>query len=281
MIVLIKLESILFAVVNRIIPKSWNIMNPLWKTLSVSLIKTIKGIYKQYNNVKDDGINKLNNYNLESIGGRLNYDFLLTHLSDLKFKIKLEFKHNTTCVDKCPQFLSLASNQLVDISYAEYFYDNYIPLIAKLYSINPPQKDKYLQYIHINDYTKDSFFNYLYKNEKQFINEKLQIVKDSIDTYLQQVDFNMNTLTSKMKYTQHNKIFLCWDTLSQQFLLDTIENNELSITKLQKINNKNTLVFETKTNGALIYVLLRWKNHNGILFPAWQISLKRNKCNIN
>ena len=58
-----------------------------------------------------------------------------------------------------------------------------------------------------------------------------------------------------------------------EFYKDTINIDELTVTKIEKIT-KNTLVLQTNSTSK-INMLLRWKNHAGILFPAWQISITR------
>lgn len=38
---------------------------------------------------------------------------------------------------------------------------------------------------------------------------------------------------------------------------------------------KNGNILELKTSNNIYRLLLRWRNHKGILNPAWQISMKR------
>ena len=61
---------------------------------------------------------------------------------------------------------------------------------------------------------------------------------------------------------------------SINFYLDKINMNELKVISTNKIKNDNTIVMNTETS-TKIFLLLRWRNHKGILNPAWQISLKR------
>ena len=59
-----------------------------------------------------------------------------------------------------------------------------------------------------------------------------------------------------------------------KFYEDRIKKEELDVKKIEKIKNNNSIVLETNTSSK-ICMLLRWKNHAGILFPAWQISINR------
>ena len=115
---------------ENIIPNEWYILQPLWNNLKIKLENIIKLIGIHYNNL-----------DIELKGGRkFNYDFIL-------YK-NIEFKYNTTNINKYPQFLSISANKFISsIDYAEYFYDNYIDTIADLIQITKPNKKDYLKYI--------------------------------------------------------------------------------------------------------------------------------------
>ena len=95
---------------------------------------------KLENIIKLIGINiHYNNFDIELKGGRnFNYDFIL-------YK-NIEFKYNTTNINKYPQFLSISANKFISsIDYAEYFYDNYIDTIADLIQITKYNKKRLLK----------------------------------------------------------------------------------------------------------------------------------------
>jgi hypothetical protein len=48
----------------------------------------------------------------------------------------------------------------------------------------------------------------------------------------------------------------------------------MDLTHVEGVKNGNTIVVVSKA-GTKHNMLLRWKNHLGILYPAWQISLSR------
>jgi len=158
----------------------------------------------------------------------------------------------------------------------------YIPNICKLYNIQVPEKEKYLKYIHTTNYSNLSgFSDYLYEHDKKCnkkcmnCNKRIEYVRKSIETFL-----NTNTksiidipcLNKKFLETQQDKIFFCWDM--NNFNIDYISNKELNCLTINNIKNNNTIVLNTES-ASRIHMLLRWKNHLGVLLPAWQIKLKR------
>ena len=99
----------------------------------------------------------------------------------------------------------------------------------------------------------------------QSISEYLEKVKD--ETFLE-------VITSELKRTQTDKVFLLY--CDGEFYLDKIEDEELEAESVKGIVNENVLEIQSKCPTTTHRMLLRWKNHKGILFPAWQISLSRN-----
>lgn len=205
---------------------------------------------------------------VEHKGGRkFNYDFLINN------KFKIEFKFNSTRIDKCPQFLSISANNfIIGTCYAEYFYKKYLKDILKLINLKMPNKNEYLNCVYNNDYTKLECFTYLKKNEALIKEQKNSIVKESIKNYLNIVKIDITKLNNELAIKEQNKFYILFK--NGKFYKDFIHPKELIITSLKEIKNDNTLIFYTKTN-TIISLLLRWKNHNGILYPAWQITLSR------
>ena len=60
-----------------------------------------------------------------------------------------------------------------------------------------------------------------------------------------------------------------------QFYSDKIHPEELIITSVVTVRRGKYLVLQSAKAGTTHEMLLRWKNHAGILYPAWQISMKR------
>ena len=60
-------------------------------------------------------------------------------------------------------------------------------------------------------------------------------------------------------------------------LFAELKKEDLKINKFNKINKNNTI--EVISDKYKFNLLLRWRNHKGILNPAWQISLKELRIN--
>jgi hypothetical protein len=76
-------------------------------------------------------------------------------------------------------------------------------------------------------------------------------------------------LTEKFKESQGGKTFMMWD--GNKFHLDKFDEESLNIKKYEGVVNNNSLIFSSDT---LKYkLLLAWKNDQGILNPAWYISI--------
>lgn len=254
-------ECILYKILNKEIPIEW-FDNEKWCKIKQCLFSIL--------NLTDTNI-----YKIEHKGGRnYNYDFLLTYYNDSRIikEIKLEFKYNCNRLDKYPQFLSISSNNFIkDEGYVSFFYDNYVIKLAQLLNIDIPEKNMYIKYIHNNDYDKLPFFRKLKDNESLIKIQKNKLVNESISIYLNSIiKLDIPLITKTLQEKEDNKEYLLFK--NDKFIKDKISDDELELTSSYIIKNNNTIILNTKTN-TKIAMLLRWKNHKGILYPAWQISL--------
>jgi hypothetical protein len=217
-------------------------------------------------------------------GGRtIKYDFEIEYINNKKIIdiIKLEFKFNASSIQKLPQFLNLpeSHNILSNNSYGKFFYNNYLNQIInmKLYTqefkdINIDEKT-YLKFLYQNYYDKHPLFQKLKNLEEKndnFKKNKKKIVDESIKDFLNNFGkyIDLNKILSLFKNTQENKTFILYDCASQNFKLDTIFfKNDIKYCGIKK---NNTIVIKIG-NKDYYDLLLRWKNHKGILYPAWQI----------
>ena len=238
-------------------------------------------------------------YEVKRMGGRQhNYDFLVTYkavppkdeppakntrLAALlaaaakrraatPHELKIEFKHGVTDISKMPQFLSLPANaELFGTSYAEFYYDNYLPSYLATDTDFPHailDRDLYMRSIYQNNYDKNPFFRALYNSESIKKSEKAAIVNRSIKAYLESLrTIDLETLSARFESTQRDKHYLMWDT--ETFHHAEFKPEDLRLTAFESIKNGNTLVFVSET--MRFSCLLRWRNHKGILLPAWQI----------
>ena len=225
---------------------------------------------------------------VKQAGGRgMNYDFAVTFTtSGGPVVVKVEFKYGGKCVDALPQFFNAGANKpFHSMSYASYFYTHYLDQVMILYELPAelkPPMDTYLKYVYQNNYEKHPLFSALYKAEcdetdpaKPKYHAKAAIVHTSIRAYLSEVSdtTDLAALTSEFQRSQTDKHYLLYS--DGAFHYDAIHPEELVATGVIGVRGDSLLIQSGRatTQHAM---LLRWKNHNGILFPAWQISMIRN-----
>lgn len=220
---------------------------------------------------------------LEKRGGRgANYDFDIRFLLNgvVVHEVKAEFKHNASTISKLPQYLSIAADRYMPTLYADFYYD-FLDRICDVYPgllQHKPTKEIYLKLIHNSGYDRHPFFRSLYDMElagtPAQTKQKQQIVRESIRLYLEEYanSFNLRQFADDIRERQTEKVFVMWNL--SEFVVDSIRADELEITHVEKVKNNNTIILMSKS-GSRHKLLLRWKNHLGVLFPAWQISLTR------
>jgi hypothetical protein len=210
------------------------------------------------------------------MGGRkYNYDIDLTIKNSIN-RHKLEFKYGGTKITELPQFLSLqAKAPLFPVTFPEFYYekyiDQYIAADAGLTAPKPPLTE-YLDMVTKVNYDVSPFFAQLKEREDVNKAQKDKIVNDGITDYLNQYDSKIDAtaFTEKVKETQRDKVYMLWS--DGKFNVDQLETENLNF-EFYQIRNGNLL--EVKSGDLVCSMLLRWRNHKGILNPAWQISLKR------
>ena len=221
-------------------------------------------------------------YRLTKKAGRgHNYDFDLAFCRGDKviYTTKLEFKYGSTSVEKLPQFYQKNTGwEITPVLYHEFFYDGpYLEEIRMCCADAPekPDRETYMRHIMKTAYNCHPFFQYLYDNESTNKKEKADIVKRSIRDFLALYGSTINIEAVKQTFdkTQADKQYLLYDHKSRAFCCqscDFLGGGELTFVCVKK---NNVVVI---TNGVYeFHLLLRWKNHQGILNPAWQVSVKK------
>ena len=190
---------------------------------------------------------------------------------------KIEFKNGGEKIGNLPQFLSLqAKIDLFPETYDKFWYENYID---RYLAVDPaiteakPELDEYLKLVTKTTYSIHPFIEQLKARELFLQREKNAVVNKSISDYLSKhgPSINITAFSEKVKATQQDKIYLLWH--KGQFHLDKMTESEMSEMSFHSIKNGNVL--QLKTGNTLYGLLLRWRNHKGILNPAWQITMKR------
>ena len=217
---------------------------------------------------------------IEVKGGRgFHYDAIVTYyVNKYVFATrKIEFKYGGTNISGLPQFLSLPVGKRLFIeTYDKFWYENYLDKYIECdTSITElkPSLEVYLKNVKSTKYTITPFFAQLKDRELFFQDKKDEIVNASITEYLIKYgkDIDIKSLSEKVKDTQNDKIYLLWS--NGKFYSDKLAEAEMSEMTFHSIKNGNVL--EVKSGNTIYGLLLRWRNHKGILNPAWQISMKR------
>jgi hypothetical protein len=257
-----KREPLIYALINRLIPEEW-LLEEAWETIDRELHSYL------------DTHNPSENHTCDLLAGRhYNHDYNINCRP-------VEFKFNARSVVDLPQILSIASNKILfPINYSEFFYDNgFIGAISELYSIPVPERSPWLRHIHQTNYDKMQWFRDLKTNENIYMKEKKFLVDHSIHTYLdtvkESIDFEQITA---LLMPQTEKKFMLYQ--GGTFYNDMITTEECTVTSLNSIKKGrtgkyNTIVVNTLNERTTIHLLLRWKNHAGILMPGWQIKIVR------
>ena len=207
-------------------------------------------------------------FRVEHKGGRTNnHDFLVQYFTDVKVaERKLEFKVGKNMAS-IPQFLSLyVSFGMFPRLYDHYYYHEYLDKYLSLVGTQKPPYEEYQKELYKSK-SFHPFFKNLYEKKDELKKEKDQIVNESIQTYLEKYSSELltETLYQKLQVSQ-DKIFLLWN--NEKFETHTLHFDPLVYTGF----TKNQILL--KSGDLELRLLLRWKNHKGILGPAWQISVK-------
>ena len=212
-------------------------------------------------------------------GGRsFNYDADLLYYNgaELIDTVKIEFKKGGNSIGKLPQFLSLQVKYgLFPETYDTFYYKHYIDAyIACDTGITEPKPDLalYLKCVAGINYNVLPFFSQLKARYAFFQKEKGCVVNTSITDYLNQYGTQLDLLSfmEKIRNTQKDKIYILWD--NQRFYIDMFKETDMSRMSINSLKNGN--VIEVKSGNVMYNLLLRWRNHKGILNPAWQIRIK-------
>ena len=282
-------EHLITLVANKQIPEHYY-ENPAWASLRDNLNSCIQELAHRI------GVPANIEYALQfkPKGGRtFNYDFdvIFTEncANDTKPRVwqaKLEFKYNVTKIADTPQFVSpMKPSQYLSESYEEFFYDNYLPKIAALMNLPIPERDLYLSKIHNNNPEFMIPFKHQYhkgcprhkdfsgdEQDTKIYSRTKEIARESIEKFIEQSDLLKDKLEVYLQGGQDGKIYMMYK--DGTFNLESMDPDNYILEDVIKEPSKNRYVCRTKS-GLWIGMLLRWKNGNGIAFPAFQVSVLR------
>jgi hypothetical protein len=294
-------ENIICAIINKQIPDVYFNHSNRWAKLNTN----IKDYIQKLLIINHDNIEHITVSGATIRAGRCyNYDF------DLEIEIKsgdndddspsqvinhnIELKFNAESIPDTPQFVSpMKPSQYLSKSFEEYHYDNYINAITNVArigcddgeEIDVPDKDEFLKQIHSTDPKCMKYFTTLYykgcKNSSRYTGDKraidfytecLNLSKNSISSFIESTDLCKDELTAYLHNTQRNKKYMLYSLKQDMFYYEEPSNmDDYTIVSYTKNPEKSRYECISKSNKK-INVLLRWKNGNGLAFPALQLS---------
>jgi hypothetical protein len=178
-------------------------------------------------------------------------------------------------------------SQYLSASYEEYFYDKYLMIIAAAgASALIPNRADWLKQIHNNapvcvKELQDKYYAGC-ANSSQFTNAADDIAfyelckkvsTESIRAFISEHDLDIVKLTQYLRESQDGKTYMLFQPAAAGpvITLQRVDPADYNIVSCVKNPTKSRYECETQS-GKKINVLLRWKNGNGIAFPAFQIS---------
>ena len=269
-------ENIIGAIINNNVPEDYYLISK-WARMKLNVVAYLKLLTDNTPYLRVECINKAGRGN--------NYDLLIRIFYDANTiqEFMVELKFNAASLDEAPQFVSpMKPSQYMNNSYENYYYDNYLPQLSIVSDLKMPSKEEYLKQIHSNApdcmkqyqdlYYRGCSISSKFTNKEEdikFYNLAKKLSNESITSFINNTELNSDLLSRYLITTQKNKIYMLYS--DEKFILQKINIDDYTIDRV--IKNANKFRFEcTSKTGKKINILLRWKNGNGIAFPAFQIS---------
>jgi len=289
-------EAIIGAIINDCVPATY------YRTERWSALKTaVDGFLHECAGARYSRVECIH-----TAGRGHNYDFTVKFFADgggggddtattAESVCNVEFKFNAAKVSDTPQFVSpMKPSQYLSASYEEYFYDKYLMIIAAAGALAViPDRADWLKQIHNNapvcvKELQDKYYAGC-ANSSQFTNAADDIAfyelckkvsTESIRAFISEHDLNIGKLTKYLRESQDGKTYMLFQPVEAAaaaagpgpvITLQRIDPADYNIISCVKNPAKSRYECETQS-GKKINVLLRWKNGNGIAFPAFQIS---------
>ena len=256
-------ENIIGAIINNIIPVNYYKYSLRWSQLQNEINKFIEILCLKNN------INKHIQKCIHKAGRNNHFDLLLTINDNKQFNI--EFKFNAEFIKETPQFVSpMKPSQYLQTSYEEYYYDNYLTILAQEFGILLPEKNEYLHKIH-SDKPKcmfdfqNKYYNGCKKSSKytgnkediDFYERAKELSEESIKKYITNNELKINELTTYLLKSQSNKYYMLYKNGIIYF--QTINSNNYEIISYKKEPKLQSYIATTKT-GINLKILLRWNS---------------------
>ena len=239
-----------------------------------------------------EGYNRENIVSLEprQFGGRShNYDFSIIYGANGRpdHVRNIEFKFNMTQVEDSPQFHSPFDPEpyiISDIPFTRFHYDNYLSIFESFIGINKPSYEEYKRQMKFSNNPTDPFLRACQRKyysgsdgssqytglqeDIEFYKISKDISKESFRRYFEICELNHEALTNIWLEKQKNKEYMLFRDGKLNY--QTIDEDSYKIVRVE--NRCPNFICKTM-NDRTLKVLFRWKNGNGIAFPAFQVKL--------
>lgn len=271
-----KREHIISSIINMKTPKIFFNKSQRWFNLKKEIDLYITKL------ATDNNIYQINNISCNIKAGRkYNYDFDIIINDIHHFNIELKF--NAKKIKQAPQFVSpMKLSEYLSNNFEEFYYDLYLVKLEEKYGMNIPEKKEYLSKVHSPnpkclEHIQDRYYKGCKQSSKftnnkddiEFYNYMKKISKDSISDFVSKNDINIGKLNEYLKKSQANKKYMLYKEKSLYF-----EEHNVSDYLIKTCEKEPSLSrYKAKTeSGNTLKILIRWKNGNGVAFPAFQIS---------
>lgn len=275
-------ENILHQLINDSIPHSYFIYSRRWRNLRDRLGLVIDELFMYFTD--NDYYDKISS-NLK--GGRNNYnDLTLTYYTNNNaISVKVEFKYGVSKISQCPQFVSPSKpSKYLSNNFESDYYEKVLPKLCEKAGISLPVLEDYLKQIH-SDKPKcvldlqEQYYKGAKKSSKytgktediDFYHHCKNLSKGHIEKFIEATELNIAELSAYLKRTQSEKYYILY--CNNRFHLEVMDPSNYQIISVKKEPELSRYQCKTKM-GQTLNILLRWKNGNGIAYPAFQI-----KCN--
>ena len=286
---------------TRLLGRSFNDFNNKYREIVINNMPKFDKTFYDDPVYGDDWINFVFNFNksikllcnvycsytiLHKGGRKHNYDYLITFFDKTNNVItneKIEFKYNAVSIDDAPQFVSpMNPSKYLSQSFEGYYYDNYFTQLLQEYNFPIPDRNLYINTVGNNKpccvkNLQELYYQGCKQSSKYtgtdhaicFYNRCKYVSNECIGKFIGETELNTELLSRYLIESQDKKIYLLYK--NNQFHLQTTNNDDYIITSYTKQPSKNMYIAQTKS-GKQMKILLRWKNGNGIAYPAFQIS---------
>jgi hypothetical protein len=293
-------EAIISAIINNRVPPTYY-LTERWRNLKYAVVEFLKKCSCSSTGTGTEGVYSQVEC-IPAAGRGHNYDFTIvfTNNEGVSTNHHVEFKFNAAKVSDTPQFVSpMKPSQYLSGSYEEYFYDKFMPIIASMAAVGDnsanatntslPDRTEWLKQIHNNapacvKHLQDKYYAGC-SVSSQFTNDANDIAfydtckklsSESIREFITLHDLDIVKLSEYLRESQDGKTYMLFQAASGSSFTPSItlqRVNPADYTIVSCIKNPEKSRYECATeSGKKIHVLLRWKNGNGIAFPAFQIS---------